>query len=96
MHPGYFQILGDHDSLTRGETIVLDPDDPHKRGIDGRPEYVKSSVEGSLQRLGVDHIDLYYQHRVDASVPIEETIGAMAELVAAGKVRYLGMSEAGA
>jgi aryl-alcohol dehydrogenase-like predicted oxidoreductase len=75
--------------------IVLDPDDPHKRGVDGRPEYVKSSVEGSLQRLGVDHIDLYYQHRVDPDTPIEETVGAMAELVTEGKVRALGLSEAG-
>jgi aryl-alcohol dehydrogenase-like predicted oxidoreductase len=61
---------------------------------DGRPEYVRSSVEGSLRRLGVDHIDLYYQHRADPTVPIEETVGAMAELVAAGKVRHLGLSEA--
>jgi aryl-alcohol dehydrogenase-like predicted oxidoreductase len=75
--------------------IVLDPDDPHKRGVDGRPEYVREAVEGSLRRLGVDHIDLYYQHRVDPDVPIEETVGAMAELVAAGKVRALGLSEAG-
>ena len=63
-------------------------------GVNGRPEYVRSSCDASLERLGVDHIDLYYQHRVDPSVPIEETIGAMAELVAAGKVRHLGMSEA--
>lgn len=63
-------------------------------GVDGRPEYVRSACDASLQRLGMDHIDLYYQHRVDANTPIEETIGAMAELVAAGKVRYLGMSEA--
>jgi aryl-alcohol dehydrogenase-like predicted oxidoreductase len=76
--------------------IVMDPDDPHKRGVNGRPEYVRSSVEGSLQRLGVDHIDLYYQHRVDPDTPIEETVGAMAELVAEGKVRALGLSEAGA
>jgi aryl-alcohol dehydrogenase-like predicted oxidoreductase len=75
--------------------IQLDPDDPHKRGVNGRPEYVKSSVEGSLKRLGVDHIDLYYQHRVDPDTPIEETVGAMAELVAEGKVRALGLSEAG-
>lgn len=75
--------------------IVLDPNDPHKRGICGRPDYVKSACDGSLQRLGVDHIDLYYQHRVDADVPIEETVGAMGELVQAGKVRYLGLSEAG-
>jgi aryl-alcohol dehydrogenase-like predicted oxidoreductase len=64
-------------------------------GINGSPEYVRSACDASLQRLGVDHIDLYYQHRVDANVPIEDTVGAMAELVAAGKVRYLGLSEAG-
>lgn len=64
-------------------------------GINGRPEYVHSACDASLQRLGVDHIDLYYQHRVDKTVPIEETVGAMAELVQAGKVRHLGLSEAG-
>jgi aryl-alcohol dehydrogenase-like predicted oxidoreductase len=69
-------------------------EDGARLGINGRPEYVRSACDASLQRLGVDVIDLYYQHRVDASVPIEETIGAMAELVAAGKVRHLGMSEA--
>jgi aryl-alcohol dehydrogenase-like predicted oxidoreductase len=63
-------------------------------GVSGRPEYVKAACDASLKRLGIDVIDLYYQHRVDASVPIEDTIGAMAELVAAGKVRQLGMSEA--
>jgi aryl-alcohol dehydrogenase-like predicted oxidoreductase len=63
-------------------------------GINGSPEYVRSACDASLQRLGVDHIDLYYQHRVDQTVPIEETVGAMAELVAAGKVRHLGLSEA--
>jgi len=63
-------------------------------GINGRPDYVKSACDASLQRLGVDHIDLYYQHRVDPNTPIEETIGAMADLVRAGKVRHLGMSEA--
>jgi len=63
-------------------------------GINGRPEYVRAACDASLQRLGVDHIDLYYQHRVDQSVPIEETVGAMAELVAAGKVTHLGLSEA--
>jgi aryl-alcohol dehydrogenase-like predicted oxidoreductase len=63
-------------------------------GINGRPEYVRSACDASLRRLGVDHIDLYYQHRVDNAVPIEETVGAMAELVAAGKVRHLGLSEA--
>jgi aryl-alcohol dehydrogenase-like predicted oxidoreductase len=65
-------------------------------GINGKPEYVRAACDASLQRLGVDHIDLYYQHRVDRSVPIEETVGAMAELVAAGKVRHLGLSEASA
>jgi aryl-alcohol dehydrogenase-like predicted oxidoreductase len=64
--------------------------------VDGRPEYVRSSIEGSLTRLGVDHVDLYYLHRPDPDVPIEETVGAMAELVAAGKVRHLGLSEASA
>lgn len=76
--------------------IVRDPADPAKRGVDGRPEYVRACCEDSLKRLGVDHIDLYYQHRVDPNVPIEETVGAMADLVAAGKVRYLGLSEASA
>ncbi|MEJ7871226.1 MAG: aldo/keto reductase [Rubrobacteraceae bacterium] len=63
-------------------------------GVNGKPEYVRSSCDASLQRLGVDHIDLYYQHRVDQETPIEETVGAMKELVEAGKVRYLGLSEA--
>ena len=63
-------------------------------GINGKPEYVRQACEGSLERLGVDHIDLYYQHRVDNTVPIEETVGAMSELVRQGKVRYIGMSEA--
>ena len=74
--------------------IVRDPDDPGARGANGRPEYVRSACEHSLQRLGIDHIDLYYQHRVDRRTPIEETVGAMAELVAEGKVRFLGLSEA--
>ena len=73
---------------------VRDPEDKGFRGIDGSPAYVRSACDASLRRLGVDHIDLYYQHRVDQTVPIEETVGAMAELVAAGKVRYLGLSEA--
>ena len=76
--------------------VVRDPDDPSKRGINGRPEYVRSCCDGSLKRLGVDTIDLYYQHRVDPATPIEETVGAMADLVKAGKVRYLGLSEASA
>jgi aryl-alcohol dehydrogenase-like predicted oxidoreductase len=75
--------------------FVRDPSDPTRRGVNGRPEYVKQACEGSLRRLGVDTIDLYYQHRVDQATPIEETVGAMADLVRAGKVRYLGLSEAG-
>lgn len=66
------------------------------KGVNGKPEYVRKACEDSLQRLGVDYIDLYYQHRVDPNVPIEDTIGAMAELVREGKVRYIGMSEAAA
>src|ERR1041384_4597248 len=65
------------------------------RGIDGRPEYVRNCMDASLKRLGMDYVDLYYQHRVDKTVPIEETVGAMAELGKAGKARYLGLSEAG-
>ena len=74
---------------------IVRSNNPAYRGVNGRPEYVKSSCDGSLRRLGVDCIDLYYQHRVDPSVPIEETVGAMAELVRTGKVRFLGLSEAG-
>lgn len=73
--------------------IVRKKDDPHFRKIDGSPEYVKSSCEASLKRLGIDTIDLYYQHRLDPDTPIEKTIEAMAELVKEGKVRYLGLSE---
>ena len=73
---------------------ALNPDG--SRRIDGRPEYVREAIDASLARLGVDHVDLYYQHRVDANTPIEETVGAMAELVTAGKVRHLGLSEASA
>ena len=75
--------------IVRGET-------PTDRSISGRPEYVREAIDGSLKRLGIDHVDLYYQHRVDKSVPIEETVGAMSELVEAGKVRFLGLSEASA
>jgi aryl-alcohol dehydrogenase-like predicted oxidoreductase len=75
----------------------FDPDNPYgPRGLDGSPENVKRALEGSLERLGTDYVDLYYQHRVDPAVPIEETVGAMAELVQAGKVRYIGLSEASA
>jgi aryl-alcohol dehydrogenase-like predicted oxidoreductase len=74
--------------------LVRDRNNPHARGVSGRPDYVRSACEASLRRLGVETIDLYYQHRIDPAVPIEETIGAMAELVRAGKVRYIGVSEA--
>jgi aryl-alcohol dehydrogenase-like predicted oxidoreductase len=75
--------------------IVRDPNDRAVRSINGKPAYVKQACDASLKRLGVEVIDLYYQHRVDPETPIEETVGAMAELVAAGKVRHLGLSEAG-
>ena len=75
---------------------VMRGDDGSFPGVNGKPEYVKQACENSLQRLGVDYIDLYYQHRVDPNTPIEETVGAMSELVKEGKVRYLGLSEASA
>ncbi|MBZ5666335.1 MAG: aldo/keto reductase [Acidobacteriia bacterium] len=76
--------------------IVRDPSNPNIRGVSGKPEYVKKSCEASLRRLGVDHIDLYYQHRVDPNTPIEETVRALADLVKEGKIRHIGLSEAGA
>jgi aryl-alcohol dehydrogenase-like predicted oxidoreductase len=75
--------------------IVRDPDNPQARGVSGRPEYIRKACEGSLKRLGTDYIDLYYQHRVDPNTPIEETVGAMAELKKEGKIRHIGLSEAG-
>ena len=104
----YGAAFGDNERLVgralagrRDEAILatkfanaLNPDG--SRRIDGRPEYVREAIDASLARLGVDHVDLYYQHRVDANTPIEETVGAMAELVTAGKVRHLGLSEASA
>lgn len=75
--------------------IVRNPKDPNARGVNGRPEYIRQSCEGSLKRLGIDTIDLYYQHRVDPNTPIEDTVAAMAELVRQGKVRHIGLSEAG-
>jgi len=74
--------------------IVRDPADPNVRGVNGKPDYVRKACEASLRRLGVEHIDLYYQHRVDPKTPIEETVGAMAELVREGKVVHIGLSEA--
>lgn len=76
--------------------IVRNPGDPNARSVDGRPEYVRQCVEGSLRRLGIDAIDLYYQHRIDPATPIEETIGTLGDLVKEGKMRYLGLSEASA
>ncbi|MGY2313678.1 aldo/keto reductase [Pseudomonas sp. SDO5522_S412] len=76
--------------------IVRDPANPALRGVNGRPEYIREAIDGTLKRLGVETLDLYYQHRIDPEVAIEETVGAMAELVKQGKVRYLGLSEASA
>jgi aryl-alcohol dehydrogenase-like predicted oxidoreductase len=73
--------------------ILRDPSNPQSRGLDGSPDYLRQAVEGSLQRLNTDYLDLYYQHRIDPNVPIEDTVGAMAELVQQGKVRYLGLCE---
>jgi aryl-alcohol dehydrogenase-like predicted oxidoreductase len=105
----YGQKFGDNERLVgraiagrRGEVVLATKfgnaarSGRSDRGIDGRPEYVQASIDESLQRLGVDHVDLYYQHRVDLDTPIEETVGSMAEAVAAGKVRHLGLSEASA
>jgi aryl-alcohol dehydrogenase-like predicted oxidoreductase len=75
--------------------IVRDPANPMARGVNGKPDYVRKSCEDSLRRLGVDYIDLYYQHRVDPDTPIEETVGAMAQLIKEGKIRHIGLSEAG-
>ena len=95
------ELLGKAFRARRDQVIIAtkfairrDPSNPALRSIDGRPEYVREACDGSLKRLGIDCIDLYYQHRVDPNVPIEETVGAMADLVHAGKVRYLGLSEA--
>jgi len=76
--------------------IIRDPNDPTKRGVNGRPEYVRQSIDGSLKRLGTDHVDLYYLHRVDPNTPIEETVGAMSRLVEEGKIKHIGLSEASA
>jgi aryl-alcohol dehydrogenase-like predicted oxidoreductase len=95
------ELLGKAFRTRRDEVIIAtkfairrDPNNPAVRTIDGRPEYVREACDGSLKRLGIECIDLYYQHRVDTNVPIEDTVGAMADLVHAGKVRYLGLSEA--
>ena len=96
------ELLGEALATRRNEVVlatkfgILTGPDGRAAGVDGRPEYVHEACDASLKRLGVDHIDLYYQHRPDPQVPIEDTVGAMAELVAAGKVRHLGLSEASA
>jgi aryl-alcohol dehydrogenase-like predicted oxidoreductase len=87
-------IAGRRDKVVLATKFSLRQDGAGGMTTDGRPEYVRTCIDASLQRLGTDHVDLYYQHRVDPKVPIEDTVGAMAELVAAGKVRYLGLSEA--
>jgi aryl-alcohol dehydrogenase-like predicted oxidoreductase len=91
---GWLKGRRNHVFLATKFGIVRDPDNPLLRGVDGSPAYVRKSVEGSLRRLGIEMIDLYYQHRVDPKTPIEETVGAMARLVEEGKVRFLGLSEA--
>jgi len=95
-------LVGRALAAVRDEVVIatkfgnaVDRDKPGSRSVDGRPEHVRASIEGSLSRLGVDHVDLYYLHRVDPLVPIEETVGAMAALVEEGKVRHLGLSEPG-
>ena len=90
------RLVGSAIAGRRDEVVLATKFANTGHGIDGRPEYVRSAIDESLARLGVDHVDLYYEHRVDANTPIEETVGAMAELVAAGKVRHLGLSEASA
>ncbi len=91
-------IKGKRDEFVIATKFAIERDrtDENVRGINGKPEYVRQAVEASLKRLGIETIDLYYQHRVDPETPIEETVGAMAELVKEGKVKYLGLSEAGA
>ncbi|MFO6376689.1 aldo/keto reductase, partial [Pseudomonas aeruginosa] len=76
--------------------IVRDPANPRARGVDGSPAYIRRAIEGSLKRLGTDRLDLYYQHRMDPQVPIEDSVGALADLVKAGKIRHIGLSEASA
>lgn len=88
-------LAGRRDQVTLATKFGIVRNADGTRAVSGRPDYVRASCEGSLKRLGVDHIDLYYQHRVDPATPIEDTVGAMADLVKAGKVRYIGLSEPG-
>ncbi len=101
-HGANEELVGKAIAEKRGQVVLAtkfgifrDPSDPSKRGINGHPDYVRMACEASLKRLGIETIDLYFQHRVDPSVPIEETVGAMSELVREGKVRYIGLSEPG-
>ncbi len=101
-HGAHEELVGKAIAEKRGQVVLAtkfgifrDPSDPSKRGINGHPDYVRMACEASLKRLGIETIDLYFQHRVDPSVPIEETVGAMSELVREGKVRYIGLSEPG-
>ncbi len=101
-HGANEELVGKAIAEKRGQVVLAtkfgifrDPSDPSKRGINGHPDYVRMACEASLERLGIETIDLYFQHRVDPSVPIEETVGAMSELVREGKVRYIGLSEPG-
>lgn len=90
-------ICGKRDKLVIATKfgIVRDPANPQARGVSGKPDYIRKACEGSLKRLAIDYIDLYYQHRVDRNTPIEDTVGAMSELVKEGKIRHIGLSEAG-
>src|SRR3954465_3428061 len=90
-------ILGKRDQVIIATKfgIVRDPSNPQARGVSGKPDYIRTACEASLKRLGIDYIDLYYQHRVDPNTPIEDTVGAMAELVKEGKICHIGLSEAG-
>ena len=87
-------LKGRRDEVVLATKFGITVGEGTERGVDGSPENVRRSIEGSLERLGTDHVDLYYQHRIDPNVPVEETVGEMANLVAEGKVRYLGLSEA--
>src|SRR5262249_13176950 len=88
-------IAGRRDEVVLATKCGIVPSSDDGRSVDGRPEHIRASIDGSLTRLGVDHVDLYYLHRVDPDTPIEESVGALADLVRAGKIRHVGLSEAG-